>query len=151
MGGSQQLLSFNPTTVLVVLLLGLMLGCDKSQRYKRSEHMDRLIHRLTNARSEKHTDSDRWMFWQTNTWIEEHRHTNTKRDRQSQWLLELLLFLEFLVRAKNFQFFQRKISNFFKEKFPIFSICLSSYFLDLALIRNTEKNIQPVRRLENVE
>ena len=32
--GSQQLLSFNPTTVLVVLLLGLMLGCDKSQRYK---------------------------------------------------------------------------------------------------------------------
>ena len=51
-GGSQQLLSFNPTTVLVVLLLGLMLGCDKSQRYKRGEHMDRLTHRLTNARSE---------------------------------------------------------------------------------------------------
>ena len=52
-GGSQRLLSLiNLTTVLVVLLLGLTLGCDKSQRYKRGEHMDRLTHRLTNARSE---------------------------------------------------------------------------------------------------
>ena len=58
-GGSQQLLSFNPTTVLVVLLLGLMLGCYKSQRYKQGDHMDRLTHRLTNSRSEKHKDRDR--------------------------------------------------------------------------------------------
>ena len=123
MGGSQQLLSFNPTTVLVVLLLGLMLGCYKSQRYKRGERMDRLTHRLTNARSEKHTDRDRWMFWQTNTWIEErtHRHINTQRDRQSQWLVEFLLLLEFMVRAKNFQFFQRKISNFFNLPLFLFS------------------------------
>ena len=32
--GSQQLLSLNPTTVIVVLLLGLLLGCDNTSRSK---------------------------------------------------------------------------------------------------------------------
>ena len=107
------------------MLLRLLLGCDNNQRYKRGAHMDRLTdlrtHRVTNTQTGNHRD--RWMFWQTNTWIEERtdRHANTQRDRQSQWLLELLLLLEFLVRAKNFQFFQRKISNFFNLPLFLFS------------------------------
>ena len=71
------MLSFNPTTVLVVLLLGLMLGCYKSQRYKRGEHMDRLTHRLTNAWSDKQTD--RQSQGQMNVLTDKHMDRRTHR------------------------------------------------------------------------
>ena len=116
------------STQLQFWLLGLMLGCDKSQRYKRGEHMDRLTHRLTNAWSDKQTDrqsegqmnvlTDKHMDRRTHTQI--HRGTDSRSD-----YLSFYYYLSF--------WYALKISNFFKEKFPIFSICLSSYFLDLAL------------------
>ena len=45
-GGSQRLLSINPTTVIVVLLLGLwlLLGCDNSYGYTREDELfDRVV------------------------------------------------------------------------------------------------------------